>query len=268
MFNNINFVCCFRFSNQPGQDAARALLAKVYLVMGNYRKAQEYAEASLLIRNDLIDYNSLDQLAARPLPSSVPSATSAGNKEVSFYAIAISYSFSGSKASSTLIDSMLFDSYDANDLRKAIYFNNKGKRVVNIKANYSGNSSLFGGLTTSEMYLVLAECAARNGDATLAMNTLNTLLEKRWKTGTFTKLTAVNEEDALMLVLRERRKELVGRGTRWSDLRRLNQDLRFAVTLERTVQGKPYLLPPGSNRYVFPIPADEIQLTGITQNPR
>jgi tetratricopeptide (TPR) repeat protein len=255
-----------RFSNQPGKDAARALLAKVHLLMGNYKKAQEYAELSLQIRNDLIDYNTLNPLAARTLPSSIPSASTAGNKEVVFYAIAVSYSFASS--ASTLVDLTLFDSYANNDLRKAVYFNNKGNRIVNFKGNYSGNASLFAGLTTSEVYLIRAECAARNGDRTLAMNVLNTLLEKRWKKGTFLPLTADTPDQALLLILQERRKELIARGTRWSDLRRLNQDPRFAVTLKREMKDNTYSLVPGGVRYIFPIPHEEIQLGGIEQNAR
>lgn len=257
-----------RFTNQPGKDAANALEAKVYLIMGDYIKAESSADASLQLSNELIDYNTLTATAARPLPSSQPSATDARNKEVIFHAIPVAYSFAGSRAASTMVDSILYASYSINDLRRAVYFTDKGNKVVNFKGNYTGNASFFSGLTTSEVYLIKAECAARNGSTNGAIGFLNALLEKRWKKGTFTPVSANTAADALQIILSERRKELIARGTRWSDLRRLNQEQQFAVTLVRDLQGQKYTLPPNDKRYVFPIPQGEIQLSGIEQNIR
>ena len=101
-----------------------------------------------------------------------------------------------------------------------------------------------------------------------AIQDLNALLAKRWKSGSFVPVTAMTSEDALKIILEERRKELVFRGLRWSDLKRLNKEPRFAVTLEKTIAGKEYVLPPNDNRYVFPIPSAVIQMSGIEQNPR
>lgn len=74
--------------------------------------------------------------------------------------------------------------------------------------------------------------------------------------------------EVLRLVLNERRKELAFRGIRWSDLRRLNKDERFAVTLSRTLNGQTYQLSPNDKRYVIPIDEQEIRLSGIEQNER
>jgi hypothetical protein len=81
-------------------------------------------------------------------------------------------------------------------------------------------------------------------------------------------MVAIDAEDALRKVLLERRKELVFRAIRWTDLRRLNKDPRFATTLRRVVLGQEYLLPPNDNRYVYPIPTNEIEASGVPQNPR
>jgi len=64
----------------------------------------------------------------------------------------------------------------------------------------------------------------------------------------------------------ERRKELIFRGLRWSDLRRLNMDTRFAVTLKRKVNNKEFLLLPKDARYTLQIPISVIKSSGIQQN--
>jgi len=93
-------------------------------------------------------------------------------------------------------------------------------------------------------------------------------LKNRYKTGTFTNLTAANADDALALIVKERRKELCFRNLRWSDLRRLNKDSRFQVTLTRNVNGQSYTLAPNSSRYVLPLDPIETTSGGLQQNPR
>jgi hypothetical protein len=118
------------------------------------------------------------------------------------------------------------------------------------------------------MYLVKAECLARGGNTAAAMDTLNVLLVKRYDKDSFVPQTATDAEDALRKILIERKKELVGRGLRWLDLRRLNRDPRFAVTLQRLRNGTLVTLPPGDPRYTFPIPEQETENSGLEQNPR
>jgi len=77
-----------------------------------------------------------------------------------------------------------------------------------------------------------------------------------------------NHAAALEVILRERRKELIFRGLRWYDLKRLNLSAATSTTLSRTVAGQTYSLLPNSNAYVFPIPLDVIERGGLEQNPR
>lgn len=248
--------------NRPSEAAVKGLLARIYLSMGEYEKARLYAESFLRIENTLIDYNAISASAALPFPQALPR----GNEEVVFYS---SFFSSFGLSSLTSVDKQLYDSYTGNDLRKTIFFNAQGNGIVNFKGHYTGITwTFFGGLAVDEIYLILAECEARRGDAPKAMAYLNTLLEKRWRKGTFAGLTASDSEDALAIVLLERRKELVGRGLRWTDLRRLNKDNRFARTLTRQLNGQTITLSPGDRRYVFPIPENEIAISGIEQNLR
>jgi len=106
------------------------------------------------------------------------------------------------------------------------------------------------------------------GKLDYAMKDLNMLLRNRWRKGTYTDQIALDPNDALDKILMERRKELIFRGLRWSDLRRLNRDPRFAKTLTRIVEEVTYRLPPNDPKYVYPIPESEIKLSGIQQNVR
>ena len=127
----------------------------------------------------------------------------------------------------------------------------------------------FAGIATNEVYLIRAESLARLGQKDAAMQVLNALLVKRWRTGTYVPLVAVDAEDALKKILVERRKEVPFHANLvWEDLRRLNKDSRFARTLTRVIAGVTYTLAPNDKRYTLPIPDLEIQLTGIPQNER
>jgi hypothetical protein len=252
------------YKTRPTKASALAMVARVFQTMENYKMAAQYADLSLTSYNKLIDYNSLNDTDAMPFPSSLPN----GNDEVLFYSALIYNGFISGSSTLTSIDTLLYKSYTSNDLRKTVFFNKMADTLILFKGSYAVNGYEFGGLSTNEVYLISAECNARNGNTSNAMAALNTLLKTRWKTGTFIPYTANSPDDALVQILKERRKELVYRNTRWTDLRRLNKDPRFAVTLQRSINGQIYTLPPNDKRYVLPIPDDVISASGIEQNPR
>ncbi|RYD96812.1 MAG: RagB/SusD family nutrient uptake outer membrane protein [Sphingobacteriales bacterium] len=244
----------------PAKNAAYAFLARLYLSMQNYNLATQYADSALMIKASLIDYNTLSTTAAAPMGIS--------NDEMIFQ----SYLAQANPASNVIttigysIDSLLYQSYEVNDLRRSIFFQVTGKNI-NKKRGYSGSTLLSNGLATDEMYLIRAEGYARMGKLGMAETDLNTLLAKRYKTGTFVPIAGLNQETLLERILSERRKELVWRGLRWNDIRRLNVEGR-AIELYRKINGITYTLPPNDRRYALPIPPDVIALTGITQNER
>ena len=168
------------------------------------------------------------------------------------------------------VDSNLYNSYAVNDLRQSAFYSLTSDSIPVFDGAYVGSTGyFFSGIGTDEMYLTRAEGYARQGNVALAMSDLNTLLQARWLTGFFTTLSASTADEALAIILNERNKELpFTELIRWIDLRRLNRDSRFAKTLFRNLNGQVYSLPPNDNRYVYPIPPDEIKLSGIEQNPR
>jgi tetratricopeptide (TPR) repeat protein len=245
------------FPTRPSKAAAYGLLSRVYLSMENYPKALAYADSSLQLQSALLDYNQLSKTASNPIARF--------NKEVIFH-----YTLSGYLAFRTnrlIIDNQLYQSFSSNDLRRSIFFTTVAGNP-SFKGSYNGNLSFFGGLATDEMYLNRAECYARTGNTTAAMSDLNTLLKSRWQTGTYLNMTAANADAALSMILTERRKELCFRSLRWTDLRRLNHDSRYQVTITRNVNGQSVSLPPNSPKYVLPLDEKEILTGGLIQNQR
>lgn len=250
--------------NWPCVMAVDALLARISITMRDYTKAEQYADSCLNRYSALMDYATLPTGTAQPFLMN--------NEETLFATTAVQDYVADRVVTNTYIsiDTVLLKMYDANDLRSAAYYGrNATTGYTVLKRGYYGPSTAypFTGLATDEVYLIKAECAARRSDATTCLNYLNRLLVKRYKANTFVPLTASGAQAALQLVLQERRKELVCRGLRWDDLARLNKE-GAGITLKRVLNGVTYTLEPNSIRYVFNIPADEIELSGISQNER
>lgn len=242
----------------PSKPAAYGMLARVYLSMNNYTNAGLYADSALNLYNTLIDYNKVNSTATIPFPQF--------NDEVIYDARASQApALAIAKAR---VDSNLYASYDANDLRKVLYFKSNTTGVF-FKPNYSGQNSnaLFTGVATDELYLTKAETQARSGNVTGALSALNTLLTARFKSGTYVPYDIADKGQLLGLILQERRKELLLRGLRWIDLRRLNQDSNYAITLYRNVNGSSFELLPQSQRYVFQIDQNAVNISRLVQNP-
>ncbi|MDX3916149.1 MULTISPECIES: RagB/SusD family nutrient uptake outer membrane protein [Olivibacter] len=246
---------------RPSRAAAYGMLARAYLYMRDYTNCLHYSELSLRLKNDLMDYNELQGDALFPIKEF--------NKEVIFASyMAAPQALNINRAK---IDSNLYSSYAADDLRRKIFFRDNGDGTVGFRGSYFGGLALFSGLSVNELYLQLAECLIRQGDVNGGLSYLNVLLKTRWKVEDGTSLykfkTASSASEALDIVLTERRKELLMRGLRWADIKRLNKDDRN-IGIRRKVEGKIYELPPNDLRYALPIPEDVIDRTGMPQNPR
>lgn len=247
---------------RPGRQALQGLLAKIFLNKGDNENAILYAGKALESRVDLIDFNALDAKA------SFPFATFPNNKELLIYAESEMYDVI-TNISAFKVDSILFDSYHTDDLRKQVFYTDNGKSGISFKGNYTGNAEPFAGIAANELFLIRAEALARQGNINAATDDLNYLLERRWKKGKYQPIAITDQEAVLKVVLEERRKELpFTSNVRWEDLRRLNQDKRFETEVVHKLNGEQYVLKPNSSRYILDIPAMEIRLGGIEQNVR
>jgi hypothetical protein len=243
---------------RPTKTAALGLLARVYLQAGNYQKAKESADQYLQITNALVNYNDLNASQSFPL------GDYRSNVEVIYYYTGLG--LSGSQGTGK-IDPAQYNSYQANDKRKTVFFVRNPDSSYSFKGKYTGTSTLFNGVATDEIYLIRAECNARLGNTSVAMQDLNFLLSKRYDS-TFVSIAASTPTEALNLVLRERKKELLTRGVRWSDLKRLNKESQFATTIQRTLGTQTYNLSPNDFRYTLLIPYQVLNQVNLPQNPR
>lgn len=247
----------------PKKAAAYAALARVYLLMGDFDNSLFFTNKALSEHHALVDLN-------KTIDGEAPFKQF--NEETIFFSY-VTTNFILMNASRVRVDTLLYASYDDFDLRKNHYFkpstgNNLGSFHFNCFEGRSNNQMVFTGIMTSELYITQAECLVRLGRFEEATESLHTLLRTRFDLSTSPyRLPVLNGDDALSIVLAERRKELVNRGLRWMDLRRLNAD-GANITLKRVLGDEVFELPPGDPRWILLIPDEVIVRSGLIQNPR
>ena len=244
------------YNSRPSKPAAYALLSRLYLLMQDYSQAYDHVMLCLGIYDKLHDFN-----------LATPYSIGGGNAEVIFNTGYLNYTFLNSTL--VYVEQDLYNSYETNDWRKTYYFVSRSNgRYTFRPSNFSSNNGRFSGIAMDEVYLIKAECLIRAHRVDEGLDVLNNLLITRYKSGSYQPYAWLEQKDALNLVLAERKKELISRGLRWSDLRRLNLDPDHAVTITHVIKGQTYTLKPNDPKYVFPIPNNEISLSGIAQNER
>ncbi|NLR78044.1 RagB/SusD family nutrient uptake outer membrane protein [Chitinophaga eiseniae] len=243
------------FKTRPSKTAGYALMARINLSIGNYRDAGKYAALCINQGLTILDYN----LVNRDAPFE------RYNSEVIFH-LTGNYS---TLLDPTVgkVDSNLVNLYPPGDLRRHLFFFQNVDSTWAFRGSYDGSASvqMFCGLAADEVYLIRAECLAREGQDNEALAVLNSFLKMRYDSS-FTPRTA-NSGNVLQLILNERIKELLFRGVRWEDIRRLNTD-GGNIVVKRKIQGKEYLLAHNDLRYAQQIPIDVLAQSHIQKNHR
>lgn len=123
----------------------------------------------------------------------------------------------------------------------------------------------------SEMYFILAEVAANQGDWVTAADNINKVRKARSKNGASPLPVYTGAQQAYADILLERRRELCLEGHRYLDLKRMG--VAAGVGVDRDVYDDdnktlPLTLPASDYRFTLPIPLDEINANpNIQQNP-
>ena len=243
------------------KNSAKALLAKVYLYMGNWTEANKLATEVINTGKYTLLTNA-NYVASWTLPSSTETIFSiantatdnSGNSSVTnFY-----------KSSRHLATADLYNSMATNDVRKKLITVGALKVTKFAAATNDNNIPV---IRLSEMYLIQAEALAEIGgtaNETLALSALNIIrLRANPTAGNFT-----GTGDALKTeIANERRKELMFEGNRLFDLTRRKKNFtKYSTTL-----GTPIAINYPSNFTIFPIPQTEIDanknIPANQQNP-
>lgn len=242
-----------------------ALLSRTYLYVGNYQKALEAANKSLQLYDVLVDMNNYQVTIPGPFPyvpgsplgwTNIPDGQFNPESIVSRHFLrpfGLGMDVCASPELSALFtnDDRRWVLYYANGWPPAPpfnYWNRYGVKIY-LRGDYYNNC-----LSTPEVYLTKAECQARLGDLSGALETVNKLRVNRIAPAAYIAYTPSDfQNDAfkvLRFVLEERRRELAFTGLRVADLKRLNKDTRFAKTIKHTAEGVEYTLEPNSDNYL------------------
>src|SRR5690606_9344696 len=142
---------------RPSKAASYAMLSRMYLQKNEFHTSYNYADSSLRILDDLIDYNTL--ILTNTYPFSRDIAT---NKEVIFAEVVRSPNVMNEVNGN--IANELYELYDNHDIRKRAYFNTNKIGGNYFRGSYTGGDVLFAGITVAEVLLIKAETAARLED--------------------------------------------------------------------------------------------------------
>ena len=247
------------------------MLAKISLFKGDFADALTYADDAISgFNGDFQDYNvwvSQDHFLYQS-----PPFNNVYDPEVIWYGVASSF-FGLMYGDEYYLSPSLDALYDrSHDLRFAYWMG----EVDPYTGNPFPGGTRYGNwwvkcITASlgELYLIRAECYARTGEAGLAMDDVNLLRKFRFLAGSDYQLSAATSLEALQIVKEERRRELVGTGLYWFDLKRYHMYGDEIPTFTRIVNGQTYTLEPESNRYMMAIPEFTREMNPLLeQNPR
>lgn len=151
--------------------------------------------------------------------------------------------------------------FEPTDVRRALIIPGvKGGEPVQFVQKYTGArgpwTDNIAVIRFSELMLIRAEAYAETNQIALAIADLNRLRSNRGASP----VAAATREEAVELILRERRMELLLEGHRWYDLKRKGRDI--------TKAGLSAIVPYTDFRILAPIPVTEVQLNNLLrQNP-
>ncbi|MCA1919520.1 MAG: RagB/SusD family nutrient uptake outer membrane protein, partial [Flavobacterium piscis] len=219
----------------PSLAFAYAFKAKVHLFKREIASAKAAAEKSLSYNNKIFDMVAYNTQGG----PNVVAAPAANNIEVLSYMYMTGYT-EMNFAYQYIISPELRTLFGTNDARFNLFFNTTSTTNLDQGSNTAYWATVYTkffyptvGMKTTEVYLMLAECYAREDKFTEAVDVLNTLRAKRILSGTVNLAVPATRKETMDLVINERRKELLLGFNRFFDLKRLNTETEYAKTVTR-----------------------------------
>lgn len=259
------------------KQAAKALLARIYLFMEDWQQAKqlatEVATAVPLLPSAAYPSKLFTPEETEALFQLAPSSTNLLTNSYTTGFQAYAFRTTHFLATRDIADLLRQNS---NDKRRG-WIKSSGfgrdsirKYPINVIPGFAANPSdsltlsrsyyqtLF---RSSEMFLTVAEAAAKTGDEVTARIFLDAIKQRADPSAPNSKASGAALLDSIYL---ERRKELAFEGLRMFDLLRWKQSVK---RVDSGGAGAPLLLPYPSDKAISPIPRTDVEIGGIPQNP-
>ncbi len=264
------------------KGAANAILAKVYLTLGDWQNAADFAKKVIdsheyALWDDFADVFKLSSRAGKEAIFSVGFGDAGGaiifwevgQFNVRLLPTALSVEGVQNAQGWQIPTQYLYDSYDVDDRRRAVtfvteaggnpirpYIQKYWDRVAEPTANGSAND--FPVIRYADVLLIYAEASNELDKPDVAHEYINMVRKRARFDGTnylntVPDYVGLNKDDFRNAILEERKLEFVAEGQRWFDLVRMNK-----LTTE-VPKAKPGVNP-SADQKLFPIPQHEIDL--------
>jgi tetratricopeptide (TPR) repeat protein len=247
---------------QANKGTAYAFAARVYLQMSDYDMALSYADKALGVNNSLYDWNALYEANKVLLDDATKYQRITSPMNYNFvenYNYRHGSTYYSSAETNIRVDRVAkFENGDTELLCRWKF------RTVGDQTYYYSNLNGFfnyGGMTTTEVYLIKAECQARAGKISEAMITLNAVRKTRILASEYADLSATTVAQAIEYIRRTKDNAMILTIVPFCDNRRYNLETAYQRTLTKTENGTTYSLDPDSYMWTMPFPK------GATDNP-
>ncbi len=239
------------------EAALNALEARVKLYMGDFRGAKTAALAAISKSGGAIVTSADDYFnmwtSVAPTSEDIFSIAKLSNDNLSANALNTLYGSYDGKATTGL-----FGLFGLNDMRIAL-FEGSGEMIRALKyigLPTSAATSNIPVLRLPEMYLIVAEAKAQTDEA----DAVDYVWEIAKRNADLAKTSIPTDKAGLLnFISVERRRELFQEGHRWFDLRRTGE-------IMTRVGGNFPVSNWNASKFVYPIPSQEVNASGIAQN--
>ena len=271
---------------RESKASAAALAARYYLYVHDFVNAKKYAQQAISLWDRMVNMETEITITKKFGLYDVPSTGDITTFSNAFYSSWESqYKLYVVEDYNLYPGSSLVNFYEPTDLRfkfytqwyLSVYYGLTENNYIYNKFN----NAIVTGPDVAEMYLILAECAARDNDFATCMQNMEAVRVNRFAAADYAPLPApASVKEAVQLVIDERRRELPFTSSRWSDIKRLNAEaLLDPIQLSRDFYAlqdgnvnfaspQTYTLEPNSRKYARPLPNEVINLTNgvVEQN--
>ncbi|MBD0833376.1 RagB/SusD family nutrient uptake outer membrane protein [Aestuariibaculum sediminum] len=243
-----------------GKGFAYAVKAKILMSLGDYESALDAVNVALTYNNVLEDHRPLlSSYSSNPLSFSNlrPNGLIADdNLFYSYYARNWPFSVSPSYE-------IVNEFYEAGNILKdslgtQVYEEGNAVNLPGIPEWSGGYQQNNAGITTSDLYLIKAECLIRTDEVEEGMNWINEIRLRR--VSPYAPLQAANASEAMGYLQKTARIEYLYSGKSYFDIKRWNKEGEYPITISRTLEGVTYTLSPNSSLWIYPFPLEAGQL--------